>query len=488
MSVVLVSAQAGQCTEIIETALANAEEECSGIGRNQACFGHIALDATGQPDANNFDFSNLGDVVDVASIQTLELGGYNSETGAWGVVLMRLQANLPNTLPGQNVTIVLFGDTVLRNAASSVTEQIPPEQQQTITASGSVNIRALPSTTARVLDSISNGAEITATGRTADNQWVRVLFNEQTGWVASFLLGGNEDINNLLAIDPEAAQYGPMQAFYLSTGIGRSSCNEVPDDGMVVQTPEGVGTINLAINEIEVEMGSTVYFSLDDERMLSIAPVEGAARVSSNGTTHTAIAGTQINIQLDEDYIADGDPSMPESYLGDEYIEFLPYDVLEREIEWDDGLSEEEYEDFLEYEEIFDNLELEDLDEFFDYVEEFQDEDDFNVLGFIIDELDYTEFDDEFEDYFESEGYDFGDYDTYTGDDSYYYYDSDDGYDGSDSDDGYYDDSGYDDSSSDDGYYDDSGGYDDSSYDDSSYDDSYYDDSGGYDDGSYDDY
>ena len=65
MSIVLVSAQAGQCTEIIETALANAEEECSDVGRNQACFGHIALDATGQPDANSFEFSNLGDVVDV---------------------------------------------------------------------------------------------------------------------------------------------------------------------------------------------------------------------------------------------------------------------------------------------------------------------------------------------------------------------------------------------------------------------------------------
>jgi hypothetical protein len=41
-------------------------------------------------------------------------------SSTWGVVMMRLQANLPDTLPGQNVTFLLFGDVEL---TSAVTEE-----------------------------------------------------------------------------------------------------------------------------------------------------------------------------------------------------------------------------------------------------------------------------------------------------------------------------------------------------------------------------
>lgn len=460
LSVAIVSAQTGQCTEIIETAIANAEEGCSSIGRNQACFGHIALDATGQPDADNFQFSNIGDIVDVAEIETLTLGGFNSDTGAWGVVLMRLQANLPDTLPGQNVTVILFGDTTLRNAASSVAQQIPPEQQQTISATGAVNIRSLPTTTASVLGSVNSGVNITATGRTSDNQWIRTLFDEQPGWIASFLLSGDSRIEDLLVVEPDAEQFGPMQAFYLTTGIGRPGCKEIPDNGMMVQTPQGVGTINLTVNEVDIEMGSTVYFTINDDRMMSVQPIEGAARVTSGGMTRTAIAGTRTQIQLNDDYLPEGEPSIPESYFGDEDIDDLPYEALEREIEWDEGLDDEEYEDFLEYDEIFESLDLEDLDEVFDYIAEYEDDEEFNLLDYIIDDLDYVEFDDELEDYFLDEGYDFSGYDEFTGDD-----------DGSDD----YDEFTEDDDSSD-GYPDDSYPDDDYPHDDGYPDDSYPDD------------
>ena len=42
---------AQSCPEIVQTVLENVNEICRGIGRNQACFGNIALSATSQPDA-----------------------------------------------------------------------------------------------------------------------------------------------------------------------------------------------------------------------------------------------------------------------------------------------------------------------------------------------------------------------------------------------------------------------------------------------------
>lgn len=475
LSVTLIAAQAEQCTNAIQTALSTAEQACDGLERNQACFGNISLQATSQPDVSSFQFTNVGDVVDVAAIQSIQLAGYDSETGAWGVVLMQLQANLPSTLPGQNVTVLLFGDTTLRNAANSVDAQIPPEQQQTITASGAVNVRALPTTTATVLGSLNAGEDVTATGRTEDNEWIRIRYQDRTGWVAAFLLSGDADINTLLAVTPESNQLGPMQAFYLTTGIGRPACNDVPEDGMLIQTPEGAGTINLLVNEVEVDMGSTVYFRVTDEQQLSIAPVEGAARVNLNGQSQTAIAGTQIEIQLDDDFTASDDDIELDSYLGDEDIAMLPIDILERDIEIELGLEEEDFELFENYDEIFENIDLEDTDELFDYLDDAEDLDDLDLPAYLIDELGYSDFDDELEIYFEEAGYDLDEYDEYIGDD---YYDDEYEYDDSYEYDEYGDD--YSDSYDYDNYdeYGDSYDYDDGGYDDG---DS-YDDSGGYDD------
>src|SRR5690606_24390666 len=38
--------------------------------------------------------------------------------GTWGVSLLKAQANLPDTLPGQNVTFLLYGGAALDNATA----------------------------------------------------------------------------------------------------------------------------------------------------------------------------------------------------------------------------------------------------------------------------------------------------------------------------------------------------------------------------------
>lgn len=50
---------------------------------------------------------------------------------------------------------------------------------------GNTNLRAAPSTDADVLVIIPFNTELTVTGRTANNNWVRVTFNDQTGWISA---------------------------------------------------------------------------------------------------------------------------------------------------------------------------------------------------------------------------------------------------------------------------------------------------------------
>jgi hypothetical protein len=107
------------CPAIVDTALAAVDTSCAGVERNQACYGNISIQAQVRPGVSNISFDSIGDRVDLSDIQSLTLKEMDVATGEWGVALLRVQANLPNTLPGQNVTLLLFGDVEITDAADS---------------------------------------------------------------------------------------------------------------------------------------------------------------------------------------------------------------------------------------------------------------------------------------------------------------------------------------------------------------------------------
>jgi hypothetical protein len=108
-------AQDESCPAQIEQALAAVQDSCAETGRNQACYGNLSLQATAHPEAPAFIFEQRGDVVDLAHLMDLVVSPLDQGTGHWGIALLRLQANLQDTLPGQNVTMLLFGDVQITN-------------------------------------------------------------------------------------------------------------------------------------------------------------------------------------------------------------------------------------------------------------------------------------------------------------------------------------------------------------------------------------
>ncbi len=99
-SAALVQAQDdGACAEQVQAALTSVDAACSPIGRNQVCYGSPPLQALPEGLLNT-----PGDTADLAQIDSLSLSRLDVPE-AWGVALMRIQANLPD----QNVTLLLFG-------------------------------------------------------------------------------------------------------------------------------------------------------------------------------------------------------------------------------------------------------------------------------------------------------------------------------------------------------------------------------------------
>jgi hypothetical protein len=109
------SAQSAQCPAIVAQALTAVDTACQRTGRNQICYGNVQLSAEFNEGVGALAFASPGDIADLSAIKTVDLSPLDAVNSQWGLALMRVQANLPDTLPGQNVTFLLFGDVELEN-------------------------------------------------------------------------------------------------------------------------------------------------------------------------------------------------------------------------------------------------------------------------------------------------------------------------------------------------------------------------------------
>ncbi|RMG89819.1 MAG: SH3 domain-containing protein, partial [Chloroflexi bacterium] len=318
------------CPSLVENVVELVDDTCQATGRNQACVGHLAVDATFRPGSTVTSFQQEGDIIDLVALDSLTLSPMDLVNGMWGVALLRVQANLPDTLPGQNVTMLLFGDVAIENVGgtrASITHEI--------VANTNLNVRGGPGTGYAILGVLGGGQRATADGRTSDNRWLHIQRDEgSAGWVVANAVTATGDIRQLPVIganeNPEPS-YGPMQAFYFRSGIGDAGCDNVPTSGMLIQTPQGVGEIELLVNEVRVSLGSTVLLSAKPNQSLTVGTLEGHATVEVNGVAQTAIAGTQVQVPVGEDLRPIAPPLPPEpldtSLIGFAPIEALPVPV-----------------------------------------------------------------------------------------------------------------------------------------------------------------
>ncbi len=319
------------CPGFVTAAIENTQTACEGTNRNQTCYGNAPVQAQPKPSAENFSFQVVGDTVNVSDVQALRLSALNLSSEDWGIARMELQASLPSQQP-ENVTLLLFGDVELTDQGG------PPIEGVEATANTNINVRLTPDTTIARIGTLDVGDTVVAELRLADNSWVRVrLPDGSPGWIFSDLLTFAGDLTALNVIVPgEATEpyFGPMQAFTLRSGADDSPCAEAPESGLMVQTPEGVGAVRFLVNEVAVNVGSTVYFQAVPGDRMTVQTYEGRAVFNDplTGERQVVVAGTQANMQMDDDMqpmgmMGDVEP-MPtdELYQSDMMFDMLPED------------------------------------------------------------------------------------------------------------------------------------------------------------------
>src|SRR5215467_15657768 len=98
-----VVAQQDACPPLVEQALKDLGQSCDALDRNSACYGYNKLSATFSEQKPDNYFSKVSDRTPLNVLDTLTTTPLNTDAGTWGVAVMRVQANVPNSLPGQAV-------------------------------------------------------------------------------------------------------------------------------------------------------------------------------------------------------------------------------------------------------------------------------------------------------------------------------------------------------------------------------------------------
>lgn len=303
---VFVSAQSSSCLGLYESAFDTTQSLCSSTGRNQACYGNNTVSLTSFSDTVNIEFDTPGDITDIEKIRSLSLSSLNENNSSeWGIAMLRLLANL-NPTQTENLTMFLFGDVEVETA----TDDVITYPVSTYVAS---NMRQYPNTSAFVVASVPQNTEIDAIGRLADNSWLQVhdTENNTSGWISAELLAYNT-LDEIPIIEATQPYFGPMQAFYFrSNGLGDgSNCSSVPVDGLMIQTPEGVGRVTVWVNEITFDFlantASTAMIYPPTDNVMTVDMLEGAAAITSDQGGYVAVAGSSISIETP----ADGDGSV----------------------------------------------------------------------------------------------------------------------------------------------------------------------------------
>ncbi len=320
------------CPTFVQDTMQTVNQLCETLGRDQACYGNDRLEVTSSED--DLTFSVPGDVADVGAIESMRLASMRLEDQVWGVVLMQVRASI-NPDMSENVTMALFGDVTITNQGAPVVE-LPT------TTTSAVTVYTEPSGTVAV-ESLTAGAAVRANGRSEDNAWIRIATEQSTGWVEAGALQIEGDVSTLALAGANDVPYGPMQAFILQTGGNDRPCAEAPNSGILIQTPQGVGEINFLINEVEVRLGSTAFFSTN-ERALNVAVLEGHGEVTADGETEIVETGEYTEVPLDEDGLADGAPEEAEVFE-DETLDIVVEEVLPEEIVDEEVLPEEMIDD-----------------------------------------------------------------------------------------------------------------------------------------------
>jgi hypothetical protein len=274
----------GACPAIVEQALQSMGDNCDDLERNSVCYGYNLVTAEFSKAVNEDFFAQPSDTAELGILETIRTSEMNTTSSQWGVAVMNLQANIPNSIPGQAVKFVLLGDVEVESAVEpdglfQSVDAIPA------TVVHGANIRSGSGLNTNVIGGIGAGETLLIDAQSADGNWYRTVVGDRVGWIFGELLESDESLESLPVMD--GTQRSLMQSFYLRTGVGAPACEEAPQDTLMIQGPEGI-EIDLTVNGADISIGSTIVVRiLSPGNIIEFTVLDGKMIVPKAGPNGT---------------------------------------------------------------------------------------------------------------------------------------------------------------------------------------------------------
>ncbi|MFW5748295.1 MAG: SH3 domain-containing protein [Chloroflexota bacterium] len=284
------------CPVVIDSVLTAIEQNCTDVSRNSACYGNNRVEVQFVSEQPPGTFDAPADQAALALLREIRTSPLDLARELWGVAVMNVQANVPDTLPGQAVTFILMGETTVENqaeldGAQPAADPIAVE----ITANTALNMRSGPTISSNVLGSLPPGTRLLADGVDPSGEWVRVSYGGGPAWTSRAFVQPVDPTDNLGTLPQlTGTSASPMQAFYFTTGIGRSQCRQAPD-ALIIQGPEQV-RVDLNINGAAVGLGSTIVLQ-------TLGAPEGALSGGSSTTDGVLLQAPFYVFPVDTDTV-----------------------------------------------------------------------------------------------------------------------------------------------------------------------------------------
>jgi LysM repeat protein len=245
------------CPALVELALSQIGNSCGDLSRNSACYGFNQVEATFVDVVDPVPFDRPADRAELKILQSLQTSPADLGLNQWGIAVLNIQADIPDTLPGQAVTFLLMGDTELENAVELPADQPPV----TVITQQAAELRAGQGPESGVLTTIPAGTVVNAIALSEDGDLIRVIADVGTGWLP------RNALNDIPALDdlPILARTGqtPMQSFFFRTRAGGTDCLQTPSL-LAVRSPENL-KVELTANGATFRLGSLVVMNMSPE-------------------------------------------------------------------------------------------------------------------------------------------------------------------------------------------------------------------------------
>jgi LysM domain len=138
-SVAIVQAQADDCPNIVEQALKPVGEVCDPLDRNAACYGSNSVKTVTVESRPEDFFTAPGDKSELVAFREIQPQPLDAVAKTFGVAVLNIQANVPNTLPGQAVLFMLIGDARLTNEVKDSADGTPFQSFYFLPSAGNLN-------------------------------------------------------------------------------------------------------------------------------------------------------------------------------------------------------------------------------------------------------------------------------------------------------------------------------------------------------------